>query len=68
MWELGRSLIRPFKCILDTLMQPFYIYDWARGCLGSAIAVLIKRKVHIRKLSSKKEGNAQRPGHTPKGT
>ena len=51
MWELGRSLIRLCKCILDTLMQLFYFFDWACGCLGYATAALIKRKVHIRKKS-----------------
>lgn len=51
MWELGRSLTRLFKCILDTLMQHFYFDDWACGCLGSATAALVKREVHVRSPS-----------------
>ena len=37
-------------------MQRFYPYDWACGCLGSATATLIKRRVHIRKQSEQQDG------------
>lgn len=56
MWELGKSLTRLFKCILDTLMQHFYFDDWDCGCLGSATAALVKRELHTRSPSEQQDG------------
>lgn len=53
--ELERRLIRLFKYILDTPMQPFYFCDWACGCLLSATAALITG-VQVRKQFEPQDG------------
>lgn len=53
--ELERRLIRLFKYILDTPMQPFYFCDWACGCLLSATAALITG-VQVRKQFEQQDG------------
>lgn len=53
--ELERRLIRLFKYILDTPMQPFYFCDWVCGCLLSATAALITG-VQVRKQFEQQDG------------